>query len=356
MRKIKNIGPGMLPLLILIIAEWIWGMEVGLWVALAYGIIELAYFGIKYRRFEKSTIADIGLIVGLGAVALLLEGETLEQIKSLIYLSILMLLVGVSVFSKHNIMLAASGRMLKGRTFSPFELYRMESMMKSMFYWMSAYFVILLITLLFLPQSLIDFFNGTGIYIVIGAYFLFTFFYSKYQNRKFGKEEWLPLIKEDGSAIGAAPRSLVHKSAHHWLHPVVHLQVVGDGGLWLQKRAMDKLVQPGKWDTAVGGHVTANETVEMALMKEAWQEINLRLEGEKVNVLGRYQWKTEIEYEMVYSFLFYTDKELFARNDEVDDLKLWTFEEIEQEIGKDVFTPNFEYDFALYKERLLEKE
>lgn len=353
MGKIKNIGTGIVPLIILIVAEWIWGMKVGLWVALAYGVLELAYFGIKYRRFEKATIADIGLIVGLGAVALLLEGETLEKIKPLIYLAIMLLLIGVSAFSKHNIMLAASARMMKGKVFSPFELYRMESTMRSMFYWLFAYFIILLISILFLPENITDFFNGTAIYLAIGSYFIYTFLYSKYLNNQYRKEEWLPLIKEDGSVIGTAPRSLVHNRRNRWLHPVVHLQVVGEGGIWLQKRAQNKLVQPGKWDSAVGGHVSANETIDTALLKEAWQEIKLRLEGEKALFLGRYQWETEIEHEMVYSFMLHTEKELFARNDEIDDLRLWSFEEIEQKIGKGLFTPNFEYEYSLYKEKIL---
>ena len=44
------------------------------------------------------------------------------------------------------------------------------------------------------------------------------------------------------------------------LHPVVHLHVMREGGfLYLQKRAMDKDIQPGKWDTAVGGHVDFGE-------------------------------------------------------------------------------------------------
>ncbi len=356
MQKIKNIGPGMIPLLILIVAEWIWGMKVGLWVALAYGVLELAYFWIKHQRFEKSTIADIGLIVGLGVVALLLEGELLEQIKPLIYLSILLLLVGVSVFSKHNILLSASGRMFKGKVFSPFELYRMETMMRSMFYWMSVYFIILLISILFLSEKFTDFFNGTAIYIAIGCYFIFTFLFSKYQNARYAKEEWIPLIKEDGSVIGHAPRSLVHKKRNRWLHPVVHLQVVGDGGVWLQKRALDKLVQPGKWDSAVGGHISANETVENALLKETWQEINLRIEGLKVHFLGRYQWETEIEREMIYSFGLYTDKEFFIKNNEVEELRLWKFEEIETNKGSGVFTPNFEYEYSLYKSKLLEMD
>lgn len=39
------------------------------------------------------------------------------------------------------------------------------------------------------------------------------------------------------------------------LHPVVHHLFNFRGELYLQKRPEWKDIQPGRWDTAVGGHV-----------------------------------------------------------------------------------------------------
>src|SRR5690606_12062417 len=105
-------------------------------------------------------------------------------------------------------------------------------------------------------------------------------------NQRWSKEEWLPLVEQDGKVIGSAPRSVVHNGKSRWLHPVVYVQLLKEGGLWLQKRPMDKLIQPGKWDTAVGGHVTANESVEQSLQREAAEEIGVDIK--EVHHLGRY--------------------------------------------------------------------
>ena len=53
------------------------------------------------------------------------------------------------------------------------------------------------------------------------------------------------------------------------LHPVVHLHLFNSRGeLYLQKRPEWKDIQPGRWDTAVGGHVDYGETVDEALRRE----------------------------------------------------------------------------------------
>ena len=77
--------------------------------------------------------------------------------------------------------------------------------------------------------------------------------------------EWLPVIQDDGQVIGMATRDYCHGGAG-LLHPVVHLHILDrNGRIYLQKRSMSKRCQPGRWDTAVGGHVDYGETVMEAL-------------------------------------------------------------------------------------------
>ena len=89
------------------------------------------------------------------------------------------------------------------------------------------------------------------------------------------KEEWFPLVNEEGEIIGKATRKECH-SGSKMLHPVVHLHIFNDAGdLYLQKRSMNKDIQPGKWDTAVGGHIDYGETVEDALRREVREELGI---------------------------------------------------------------------------------
>ena len=63
------------------------------------------------------------------------------------------------------------------------------------------------------------------------------------------KEEWFPLVDEKGETIGKATRKECHNGSK-MLHPVVHLHIFNKAGdLYLQKRSINKDIQPGKWDS-----------------------------------------------------------------------------------------------------------
>ena len=90
------------------------------------------------------------------------------------------------------------------------------------------------------------------------------------------QDELLPLVDENGNITGAATRGECHNGSM-MMHPVVHLHVFNSKGeLYLQKRPEWKDIQPGKWDTAVGGHIDLGEHVEQALFREAGEELGIK--------------------------------------------------------------------------------
>jgi isopentenyldiphosphate isomerase len=160
--------------------------------------------------------------------------------------------------------------------------------------------------------------------------------------------ERVPLVDENGNVTGEALRSLVHNGSR-LLHPVVHMHILnGNKELLLQKRPMSKLIQPGKWDTAVGGHISLGESPAEALKKEAYEEMGLIDFSAVFHKL--YKWESEVEAELVYLFSTTDFHSFHVHSDEIDEARFWKPDEIESNLLNDVFTPNFEYEFRLLKE------
>lgn len=163
------------------------------------------------------------------------------------------------------------------------------------------------------------------------------------KTQKKMKEEWFPLVNEEGETIGKATRRECHSGSKQ-LHPVIHLHIFNDAGeLYLQKRSMNKDIQPGKWDTAVGGHIDYGETVEEALRREVREELGIT---EFVpQFITRYVFESAIEKELVNTFRTVYNGEIQPDTEELDGGRFWPMEEIKTNLGKSVFTPNFEQEF-----------
>jgi len=156
--------------------------------------------------------------------------------------------------------------------------------------------------------------------------------------------EYFPIVTEEGVVTGKATRTECH-SGTFLLHPVVHLHVFNSRGeLYLQKRAADKDIQPGKWDTSVGGHVDYGEETEEAMRREVREELGI-IDFKPV-FLRRYKFVSDREAELVHSYYTVYDGDIQPDPVEISEGKFWKISEIEQEMGKNVFTPNFENEFS----------
>ncbi len=353
LQLLKTLAPGFLPLLVFIAADALWGTDVGLVVAVVSGIIELAVSYAREKILDRFVLLDTLLIVLMGGVSLLLRNDIFFRLKPALVELVFCLVLGVSVYSPLNIMLAMTRRYLKGIAFSEEQSRAMTRSMKTLFFIFLGHTVLIVYAAFAMSAAAWGFISGGLFYILFAAYFLVEWMRSRRNARssaaaataQYADEEWFDIVDVEGKVLGKAPRSLCH-SRRDLLHPVVHLHVLDSRDrLYLQKRSLSKQIQPGKWDTAVGGHVHSGETIEEALKREAKEELGL--ENYKALPVARYVWKSDIESELVFMFVTHCDAVPRINAEEISEGKFWRIAKIREARGKGILTPNFEFEFEI---------
>lgn len=342
---LKKLLPGFIPLFVFIAIDEIWGTKAGLVAALVIGVAELIWIGVREKRFDRFVLFDTLLLIVLGGISIWLDNDIFFKLKPALVELILCAVLALSAFSKMNIVALISKRYMKGMDLSEAQMNQMRRSLKLMFFVFFGHTLLVFYASFFLSNEAWAFISGGLFYILFGVLFAIEFWRQKRNQKAVLAEEQLPIVDEKGKVIGKAPRSVCH-NGDKLLHPVVHLHVLNNkNAIFLQKRPLNKRVQPGKWDTAVGGHIAFGEDLQTALRREAWEEIGLQDFSAKL--VKQYVWESDLERELVYVFVTRDFQHIHIHSDEVEEGKFWTRKQIENNMGKGILTPNFENEFKL---------
>jgi len=180
---------------------------------------------------------------------------------------------------------------------------------------------------------------------------LFLFVYEMLRvfiiRAKLAREEWWPIMNEQGKIVGSIQCMLSLNDEKKYMHPIIRVLMIDKSMVLLQKRSYDSVVYPGLWDTVISNHVSMGETIERCIERTAEERFSLC--NFKYMYLSNYT--LEVEKESHYAFLFVSCQEAeYKLNYEYSDqLKWWTQQQIEEEFGTGIFTENFkvEYDLLL---------
>ena len=320
---LKQLLPGLIPILVFIIADEVWGTTVGIYVAVAIGIIQMIAIYIKEKRLEKFILIDTLLIVGMGGISIILHNDIFFKLKPAIIESILAVILGISAFSGKNLLLMMSQRYLKDVQIQDAQIKQMQRQTRGLFYLVVIHIALVIYASYYLTTEQWGFVSTALFYIMMGLYFGFVFLQQYFKNKN---AEWLPVVDEEGRVIGKATREECHRNPK-LLYPVVRLHLINSQQqVLLQKRSYKSDIEPGKWDAAVAGHVHLGEDIEAALLREAKEEINFT--PDYLDLLEKRIFRAPTSSSLMFIFITQSDKEIIPNKKEVEDVRYFTLKQL----------------------------
>ncbi|WP_051008533.1 NUDIX domain-containing protein [Candidatus Kinetoplastidibacterium crithidiae] len=164
-----------------------------------------------------------------------------------------------------------------------------------------------------------------------------------YSTKKWNNE-LLDITDNNQKTIGYIERSTAR--ALGLKTRVVHLNAWNSNtSIWISKRSNKKAINPGKWDTLVGGLVSYKENINQALKRESLEEANLDISA----IRQRSKLQKIIDIYKLTSDGFQTE-ELFSsscllnnmtpsnKDGEIDIIKIHSIEEVIRLIERNDFT------------------
>ncbi|MFA5775227.1 MAG: NUDIX domain-containing protein [Ilumatobacteraceae bacterium] len=149
--------------------------------------------------------------------------------------------------------------------------------------------------------------------------------------------EQIQHVDLDGQVLGMVSRASMR--AKNLRHRAVYVVVQSeDGRLLIHRRSESKDVWPGWWDIAVGGVVIANESYEVAALRELDEEIGLS--GVLLEYLGDGQYSDSSVNLIGRCFRVRSSGPFVYRDGEVEESKFVTPTQFAEMIAVSKFVPD----------------
>ena len=143
-------------------------------------------------------------------------------------------------------------------------------------------------------------------------------------------DEFVEIYSSSGNKTGKKELlSIAHQKGYP--HATVHLWLfTKSGNLVIQKRSINKKINPNIWDIiSVAGHVKFGESIKDAVIREAKEELNLKILKDNLKIHDVYYYKKEynnfIDAEFHHSFSYKVSSseiDLETENNEVSEVNL----------------------------------
>ena len=199
--------------------------------------------------------------------------------------------------------------------------------------------------------------GATGVFVLFhilpAAVFLLSIVFNQlgidYFNRLMANTEYVPVVDTQGNVLGKrmAVEAINYKNSY--INPVIRIAVSSHGMLFLCKRSSHSVLDKGKTDVPMECYLRYGESLAAGaerLLKNALPEAG----GLEPTFTVSYHFENEVTNRLVYLFIVDIEDDSILRNTRFKDGKLWTFQQIEDNVGDHFFSECFEMEYEHLKQ------
>ena len=167
------------------------------------------------------------------------------------------------------------------------------------------------------------------------------------------KEMWLPVLNDKGSVIGCIAYSVSRLLPKKYYHPIVRVALIHNGMLYLAKRSEYAYVSASLIDYPFYRYVLFRQSIESAA-QQAIEKLKTLTGKISPKLLIRYTFENEkIKHQVSLFIIRISDENVLEQYKEIQDGKLWSIQQIEENLGKGIFSIYFEHEFSYLKNTVL---
>lgn len=348
-KQLRNPGYGLIPMLVFTLLV----MFVDPWVAMVSGL-GVAIAGVSYVKLHSRMLYDISVITFAFALVMEMLFPALDRFSKYILTEVIFV---VALIASRLTRAKVISRLARNDR-AEVRNYLSESFRVAFHTQYSLFFHLLLILVFFVFSSVEIPANSYIPLVMISAFIYIVIMVLetlrlRMLDRKLNKEEWLPVVTESGQVTGRVAKSVTIALRNKYLHPVVRVALIHQGRLYLMNRKPDRVLNPGLLDYPFEKYLRYKHDIEEAVLNSVSSEI-----GDKeipLQFMLKYVFENEDTRRLI---LLYTsvvdDRAAFEKLGLVEG-KLWTISQIDENMGKDIFSECFELEFEYLKNTALLK-
>lgn len=340
----RNPALGLVPLFVFSILIALISSRIALSVALFLSLLGVVFVNKQSRLiFEVSSITFI--------VSFILSFTTLSDLptlnKYIVVEIIFVLFVIIARLSKDRLMAKVAkhkNRIIKN--------YLKQSFRVAFQVQYGLTFHLLLFFLYFITYNSKVFFVNTAFMIVtcqIILLFIIVIETTRLHilSKKLFKEEWLPVVNEAGDVRGRIAKSVTKDLKNRFMHPVVRVALIHRGAIYLNERDQARLLNPGKLDYPFEKYMEFNDELDAAVRETVRKECGS--DELPLRFMLKYTFENDVTKRLIFLYVSEIDDDELFNSISLQKGKLWNISQIEDNIGKNIFSECFELEFEYLK-------